>query len=221
MLVVLWFEGQSQSWDLDIANVLQIKNWLARNEPEVWAKVGMAKCKYVVGRRDESKPAIALHPQLIASDLKDYDLLVIAEDVQGEAIFSAIAGAVAAAVVAAGASAAVAAVVGAVVAAIVMIGISYALGQVIQMLSPNQKVTGQNTVDAAIAQKNMLFNGVANIREQGGAVPLVFGDCLVGGVVVSVRVGTSEDFATSTQIPNMASAMGLTNQGKWLWLTKV
>ena len=144
----------------------------------------------------------------------DCDMIFITEqspEIHGEAVFSAIAGAVAAAVAAAGASAAVAAVVGAVVAAVVVIGISLLLGQVMQMLSPSKKAKNADSIDSAITQKNMLFNGVQNIVEQGGCVPYIFGECLVGGVVISKRISVSELLST---IPVNSTLLG-TPESTW------
>lgn len=109
--------------------------------------------------------------------------------------YAAIAAGVAAAIAAAaGVAVATTAmiVVGYIVATIIVIGISMLLGEVMKMLSPSQKAKTSDSLDAAIAQKNLLFNGIQNSVNQGCGVPLIFGECLFGGVVISKRLSTTD-----------------------------
>ena len=83
-------------------------------------------------------------------------------------------------------------VAGYIIATIIMIGISMLLGEVMKMLSPSQKAKTSDSLDAAIAQKNLLFNGIQNSVNQGCGVPLIFGECLFGGVIISKRLSTTD-----------------------------
>lgn len=75
------------------------------------------------------------------------------------------------------------------------VGALVALGGVAQMLSPQVKTPSV----AAAAQRerpgenpSLVFNGVVNTLEEGGPVPLIYGDVLVGSQVIAAGI-TPED----------------------------
>ena len=79
------------------------------------------------------------------------------------------------------------------------IGTNMVIGGVTQMLSPTQQVTYPtnngsdiNRNDANLKDSNYSFSGIANISRAGVTLPLVFGEILVGSVLVSNRVDTAQ-----------------------------
>jgi predicted phage tail protein len=67
------------------------------------------------------------------------------------------------------------------------IGASLVLGGVAQLLTPTPKV---NTKDEQDPRKSFSFSGIQNTSRQGLPVPIVYGETIVGSVVVSAGVDT-------------------------------
>jgi predicted phage tail protein len=217
MLVCICTSDLQESRTINISNLLQLINYLENNEPELWDKIKDKKLAYAVVDSTERYKEQVLRPEIFSSDLSNYDILVIAEKVEGEALFAGMAAAVSAAAftaaggVAAGSIAVTAAMIGTAVgyvaAAVIMIGISMAIGAIVQMLSPTNTINSDPSSPGQ-AQKNYTFNGIPNIREQGGAVPMIFGECLFGGVLVSADLYTSSNNLTSATVASVAEAGG-------------
>ncbi|MDX0230237.1 tail assembly protein [Sinorhizobium meliloti] len=78
------------------------------------------------------------------------------------------------------------------------------------LLTPKPK---RPTGDDGRKDENYMFSGPENITEQGVAVPLIYGRCFVGSVVVSAGLEVSEDVSTETGNTwvwnQMAAAAGL------------
>ena len=79
------------------------------------------------------------------------------------------------------------------------IGTNMVIGGVTQMLSPTQQVTYPtnngsdiNRNDANLKDSNYSFSGIANISRAGVTLPLVYGEILVGSVLVSNGVDTAQ-----------------------------
>lgn len=87
-----------------------------------------------------------------------------------------------------------------------------------QMLMPTPQMDNK---DPAARQKSLTFNGIQNITEQGGAIPLTFGKCKFGGVKVgqiltTFRIEVSEEPTPDTAVPEIAeSNIPTVSQGKW------
>jgi predicted phage tail protein len=77
---------------------------------------------------------------------------------------------------------------------IVNAGIAMIVGGVIQMLSPQRK-GNDNTVEN-VASYN--FGGPVNVADEGGAVPVCYGRMVIGSVVISGGIATSEYALVST-----------------------
>lgn len=67
------------------------------------------------------------------------------------------------------------------------IGASLVLGGVAQLLTPVPKI---NTKDEQDPRKTFSFSGVQNTSRQGTPVPIVYGETLVGSVVISAGINT-------------------------------
>lgn len=76
---------------------------------------------------------------------------------------------------------------GAVVApALLGMGVSMALGGVVQMISPQQR--GLSTRDNPENGASYSFNGPVNTTAQGNCVPVLYGEMMVGSAVVSAGI---------------------------------
>jgi predicted phage tail protein len=135
---------------------------------------------YLLKKGDDVESIVALHPQMVSSEIGEYDSVMVVPDIGGEGEWIAVAVGLAVA----GSTAA------AVIGAIINIAISIAISFVMQLLSP----TLSFEEDPAQAQKleSSLFNGAPNIREQGGSLPIAVGSCHCGGVLISAGISSEE-----------------------------
>ena len=79
--------------------------------------------------------------------------------------------------------------IGTVGTAFVGIGASLVLGGVAQLISPvPQTATGSDSEQDP--RKSYAFSGVVNVGRQGTPVPIVYGETLVGSVVISAGIDT-------------------------------
>ena len=86
------------------------------------------------------------------------------------------------------------------------IGASLALGGVSQMLTPVPRIAPPSMASSGAAslspstmretemdpQKSYSFNGVQNTSTQGTPVPIIYGETIVGSVIISANVSTQE-----------------------------
>ena len=79
-----------------------------------------------------------------------------------------------------------------------MIGAMAALGGIAMMIAPQPKSSVTSTQDQ---KASYLFNNVVNSTSQGGPIPLIYGKCMVGSVVVGMTVDPI-DIAASTGVPS-------------------
>jgi predicted phage tail protein len=137
--------------------------------------------KYILIPFNEEDKPVVLIPDVILSDLSDFNTLLIIPEIEGEVPAVAVA-----AVLGVSATSATALIV----TAVVNIALSMALNMVMSLLSPTKEFSS----DPSSAQKNNsnLFNGAPLIREQGGSVPLAFGEGFAGGVLISSSLTTVE-----------------------------
>ena len=78
---------------------------------------------------------------------------------------------------------------GAVSASIALTGLSLIIGGVSQLLTPTPKVAqGSDSQDDP--RKSYSFSGIQNTSRQGVPVPIVYGETMVGSVVISAGIDT-------------------------------
>jgi predicted phage tail protein len=71
------------------------------------------------------------------------------------------------------------------------IGVSLALGGVAQLLTPTPKINTPGTSeDNNDPRKSYSFNGIQQTSRQGVPVPIVYGETVVGSVVISAGIDT-------------------------------
>ena len=192
-----------ESFTCDISNTLQLLDYCKANKPELYKKLIRNEYSYTVYKNGDEK-AYPLRKELVTSDISLYGTLVIAERMEGGV--SAIAGAL----IAWGVST----IVAYVVAVVIVVAIVIALGYIIRALTPNKKLTGEQDP----SESNRIFNGVPNITEQGGSVPIVVGNCLFGGVRIGLKFEpTSQAYTDIRVVSTFTEAMNYPSN--WLKLT--
>lgn len=72
---------------------------------------------------------------------------------------------------------------------VAMFGVALALSGIAMMMAPTPKLNSSKKEDS------FLFNGAENTFEQGGPVPLVYGQHLVGSTIVSAGIATEDIYA--------------------------
>jgi hypothetical protein len=150
------------------------------------------KYSYIVADGIEGNEPVILIPEVLLSDISMYPFLYIIADIKGEEPISATA--ILAASISLTGTLAVSASTAAIIATIANIAIFSAIGlaasAIITALSPTPSFSSDPSNTQS--KQSSLFNGAPLIREQGGSVPMVFGNPFCGGVLISSGV-TTED----------------------------
>ena len=214
MKIIFYTPEYEESFEANIPNLVQLYDYLRVNKPKIFKEISTKELCYSLYDENKEK-AFPILPTMLDFDFSEYPILVICPKLEGEALFTTIATtiatAVTAAVAAAGATAVVATVVGYAVATIVTIGLVIGLGMLIKSLTPQNKL--DNNQDPS--QLSKLFNGVPTITEQGGSVPVVFGNCLFGGVRIGLRLEQTLPVYTDV-IPVHTFAEGMNYPSNWM-----
>jgi hypothetical protein len=133
---------------------------------------------FVLGNSQDEKDLLVLSSEVLFSDFSGYDILHIYPEASGEIVAAAVMAVLA-----------VSEAVATVIAVVVNIALSIGLNMLMSMLSP----TAEFSKDPAYSQNvSNLFNGAPIIREQGGSVPLIFGNPYCGGILISSGLTTEE-----------------------------
>jgi predicted phage tail protein len=72
------------------------------------------------------------------------------------------------------------------------IGASLVLGGVAQLLTPTPQLQTKGQNSDADPRKSYSFSGIQNVSRQGLPVPIVYGETLVGSIVISAGVSTEQ-----------------------------
>lgn len=166
-------------------NLKEILNYIKFSKGvEVTDKIVNGYYKYVLMDSAEQLEPVGLLSEVIFSEIEGYDTLLIIPEIQGEgvAIVAFLAGITASAVAAS--------VTLSIAAALINIVIAIAVSAIISLLSPTPEFSSDPS--QAQLKQSSLFNGAPLIREQGGSVPLVYGNPFCGGVLISSGVSTED-----------------------------
>lgn len=212
MLVIIYTKEIDEKFEIDVKNLPQVIDYLKNNKKDVWDIIKATPLVYSLGDSNNRLRPIPIYPEGVQVSFSSYNTLLIGEKVElsapaaaaAVAAYASSAAFVAAGGVAAGTAAATAATLASIAAyaltyVAVSLAVSLAIGAVIQALSPTTSVSG----DPSISQSNKIFNGVPNIKEQGGSVPIVLGKCIFGGVVIAADM-----YSVSTGLVGTSVAVG-------------
>ena len=202
MKIIFYTPEYEESFEANIPNLVQLYDYLRVNKPKIFKEVSTKELCYSLYDANKEK-AFSILPTMLDFDLTEYKVLVVCQKLEGAAIFSGIVSAM----LAAGASMTAAVSV----ATVVTVGLVIGLGMLVRALSPQNKL--DNNQDPSLLSK--LFNGVPNITEQGGSVPVVFGNCLFGGVRIGLRLEQTLPAYTDV-IPVHSFAEGMNYPSQWM-----
>jgi predicted phage tail protein len=183
-------ELQEEEFSFEVSSIKEVLSLLNLHKGSEFIK-DLLENKYYYVLTEEKNPenSICLSPEIIFSEFKTHDMLLIVPEISGDIPVAFLAFALTSAGFS-GAAAFVTAYAG-IFAAIGNLIASVALSAVMQLLSP----TPEFTADPGVAQNaSNLFNGAPMIRNQGGSVPLLYGNpyCLKPcGVLISSGVSTA------------------------------
>lgn len=99
---------------------------------------------------------------------------------------------------------------------IAAMGAMIALGGIAMMISPQAKAADAGTREAADQRQSFMFNGPVNSVEQGGPVPLIYGEVITGSHVIGldlVQEDLPPDAPPQTKLTKTALAMVKTGAG--------
>lgn len=139
---------------------------------------------YFLASKKQPNELIPITDGLLTMPFSEFDLLIIVPEMNGDAVFVV-------AILGVAIFTTTSLAVAVIVAAVINIAIALALGFLMQMLAP----TPEFDSDPSEAQRkeSSLFNGAPNIREQGGSVPLNYGESHAGGVLISAGLYSEDD----------------------------
>jgi predicted phage tail protein len=144
--------------------------------------------KFVLADSTREDSFVALVPEVVFSSFEGFDSLFIVPEVEGNEPISATS-AIAIAASAATSGAISAATAAFIMNTVIMMAVSMGLNMLMSALSP----TPEFSQDPAASQnKSNLFNGAPIVRNQGGSVPLKFGNSYCGAVLISSGAFTEE-----------------------------
>lgn len=210
---VIYYSGQAvERFDVEVINLVQLYDYFRVNQPIVYKELSEKELCYTVYTEKKEK-AYPILPTMLDFDITPYDVLVICPKLEGEALFTSIAASVTAAVAASIGTGIAATAAGYAVATVVAIGLVIALGMLVRALSPQNKLGNEQDP----SQLSKLYNGVPNITEQGGSVPVVFGNCLFGGVRIGLRIEQALTVYPDV-IPIGSFAEGMAYPSNWMRL---
>ena len=186
MLICIIDDTGKSEFDLQVTTVREALSLIQLQKgQEFVAKIVENKYKYIVETVD--KDYVALQPEVILSDLGDARCLFIVQDVDGsDPLTDALLATSMALASTTGVSLATATLI---VNTIALIAVSVSMQMLMSALSPTPEFSND---PAATQNKSNLFNGAPIIRDQGGSVPLIFGNPYAGAVLISSGAFTEE-----------------------------
>lgn len=183
---VVLFQDETESFELNASCLKEVLSLLQLHKSvEFISELVKKDYKYILLNGDDYENMVPLTPEIVTSSFDGFDTLLIVPEleIEGEEAFTI------AAVMILGTEASTGAVLAtaAVLAVATSIAISYAMSALMSALSP----TPEASKDSNKLQNN-LFNNAPIVRNQGGSVPLIFGNPYCGAVLISSGISTEE-----------------------------
>ena len=192
MLIKVYSDvNEFEEFSLEVTNIKEVFSGLKMLKDEDFTNnIINNQYLYLLQESSESKPLL-LTEEAFTSELNGIEILHIVPAIEGKDPFS-IGLAIGWALTDIGLASAGAFVLGnaAIIGSIAMVGLSMALNGIMQLLSPTTSFA--NDPAASQQKQSSLFNGAPVIREQGGSVPLWYGESYAGGVLISSSLSTAE-----------------------------
>jgi predicted phage tail protein len=158
---------------LDVNNPALLFRGLISSIPEFRKVASGFKQLTVVGTKRNAEQMEVIQASNILDNFKDCDTIHVLPAVEGDISI----GAAEAVGLIVGASASSAAAVGIAIVLVAAIALEYGIAKLVQALAP-KPTTGQS-------DSSFIFSGPVNATAQGGAVPIIYGTCLVGSTIIA------------------------------------
>jgi len=176
---------EEESFDLHANSLKEVLSLLQLQKgAEYVSNLVAEEYKYILVNGEDYENMVSLSPEIATSSFDGFDTLLIVPEIEGEEPFMI------AAVIILGTNASTAAVIAtaAVLAIATSIAVSMAVSAIMSALSP----TPEFSRDPAKQQESNLFNSAPLVRNQGGSVPLIFGNPYCGAVLISSGLFSEE-----------------------------
>lgn len=188
-LNVVFLKGETpEVFELFASNIKEVVSLLRLQKGDEFVNELLDnKYKFVLANSKEEDNFVALVPEVVFSTFEGFDTLFIVPEVEGEEPIT---------VAWTAAAMSIASTTGMTVATTLMImntialmAASIGLNMLMSALSPTPEFSQD---PAAQQNKSNLFNGAPIVRNQGGSVPLIFGNPYAGAVLISSGSFTEE-----------------------------
>lgn len=188
-LNVVFLKGENpEVFELFASNIKEVVSLLRLQKGDEFVNEFLDnKYKFVLANSKEEDNFVALVPEVVFSTFEGYDILFIVPEVEGKEPIT---------VAWTAAAMSIASTTGMTVATTLMImntialmAASIGLNMLMSALSPTPEFSQD---PAATQNKSNLFNGAPIVRNQGGSVPLIFGNPYAGAVLISSGSFTEE-----------------------------
>jgi len=176
-----------KTYQADVASIAEVSRFLIVNWPGVAEHMNDQYYRISVGDYDLS--ADEFHHPVGQQEIKIMPVVQGADPFTAIVVGASFVGASAAGIIGTGA------ILGTTWAALATgVGTSLILGGVSQMLSPTPDIPtfDPNTINTLDPSTNYSFSGIQNVERSGTPLPLIFGECFVGSIVVSAGVDTTQ-----------------------------
>lgn len=180
--------GETETFELYANTIKEVLSLLRlQKDAEFVDNILNNQYKFILMDTKNPENAIALTPEVIFSEFTGFDSLIILNDISGEEPISV--GLTAAALWTASVTGLSVATATLIINTIALSALMMGLNMLMQALSPTPEFSSD---PAATQNKSNLFNGAPLIRDQGGIMPLVFGNPYCGTVLISSGVFSEE-----------------------------
>ena len=185
--VVILSGENPEVFELFASNIKEVVSLLRLQKGDTFAdELLNNNYKFVLADSTREDSFVALVPEVVFSSFEGFDTLLIVPEVDGETGIEIGMAAAMAMASATGLSLGTAILI---INTIALMAFSIGLNMLMSALSP----TPEFSQDPAASQnKSNLFNGAPIVRNQGGSVPLIFGNPYCGAVLISSGAFTEE-----------------------------